>query len=55
MDASVKPATDIIIVQSEDMRMDVCQSCREATIKFVFDPDPRRGKSTPKVLEAILK
>ena len=50
LDGSAKMAVDEIILKSEDRRMDVCESCREESITFIFEPKPkpRRGRTPVK-------
>ena len=38
-DGSITPAVDIIIFQIDDVRLDVCQGCKEEVSDFVQNPD----------------
>lgn len=43
-DGSITPAVDVVIFQMEDVRLDVCQGCKEEVNAFVNDPDKFQHK-----------
>lgn len=41
-DGSITPAVDVLVFQADDVRLDVCQGCKEEVTEFVQNPG---GKS----------